>query len=176
MSSQNRPALSVSIPRDQLARGIELCIARAREVLEAAQLLEPDFVQLATVLQTLAIQELGKAKLMREAFNGGSDPVTIHGWQSHSEKVKMARKLLPPAAFVSKEGGFQWDGFQDTGFPVHVAIDEPTRVRSLYVDFDSAAQRWKEQPPVDPNTVREAIRVALAALPEAEEQLLIPEG
>lgn len=145
-------------------------------MLEAAQRLEPDFVQLATVFQTLAIQELGKAKMMREAFDGGSDPATIQGWQSHTEKVKMARKLLPGAAFVSKEGGFQWGGFQDNAFAVHVAIDEPTRIRSLYVDYDAAAQRWKKRPPVDPGTVREAIRAALAALPEAEKKLLIPEG
>lgn len=61
-----------AIPRAELKPGISECFAQGRELLESAGLLaERGKARSAADLFVLAAQELGKAVLLREAYDSG---------------------------------------------------------------------------------------------------------
>lgn len=117
----------------------------------------------------LGAQEIGKAKLLRDAFDSGVAQPVVAGFFVHEAKVDAARTVLGSSALWLKSGPFDHRIFDPRIFDVGVAADEQTRLDLLYVDYSSTGLRTP--PPIDANEFRGHIVDALAILPSVELKL-----
>ena len=107
------------IPRADLKPGIVRCIGKARELLDDAHLLvNANRPYGAANLFVLATQEIGKAVLLREAFESGDAWPRIAEFRSHDVKVERATTVLGSTAMWLKDGAFQHGAFQPNAFDV----------------------------------------------------------
>ena len=49
----------------------------------------------AAVVFSFAVEEFGKAMLLRNAYDTGTDPVTVSGFYEHSDKLAAAANVIP---------------------------------------------------------------------------------
>lgn len=150
------------IPRWALKDGATVCrAAAARNAAAAEVLLNADHPGSAAVFVSLAMEELGKAAMLRDAFDTGGvrdHTHVISGFTDHNAKLAAAARLTG-------------------GSPLRFSV----RVDRLYVDWQSRRPsnrsmivqphhegRWVwNETPVDPLEVRDAIHSVNAALGRA---------
>lgn len=167
MATIRQPA----IPRAELKPGIVQCFSKAREHLESGLvLLDAGRVESAANLYVLAVQELGKAQLLREGFDGGEPTPQVTGFSDHDVKVEKGATVLGSSAMWLRRGAFQPGAFDPKAFDVGTPADEPTRLEVLYVNYGSTG--WLKAPPVDAGELRENVQTALADLGAKEAALL----
>jgi AbiV family abortive infection protein len=125
-----------TIPRRQVGAGVGACLTLAETLLREARALiqASGYLEQAAIVFSFAVEEFGKAVLLRDAYTTGVDPVTINGFYEHSPKLDSARKYIPEKKLLSSPA-FQIDAFQ--GFQEGEVVDLRTRLSSLYVDWES---------------------------------------
>ncbi|MBA3431761.1 MAG: AbiV family abortive infection protein [Actinobacteria bacterium] len=159
------------IPREDLGPGIKRCFAKGKDLFESALvLLDAGKVEAAANVFVLAAQEIGKARLLRDACDTGLPRPKIISFSDHHDKIDSAVSVLGPAVMWLKRGAFQKDAFQSDAFDIAVPADEPTRLEVLYVNYGPTG--WLNPPPIDAAELRANIERALADLPANEEALL----
>ncbi|MFT3696528.1 MAG: hypothetical protein QM831_25535 [Kofleriaceae bacterium] len=158
------------IPRDKLLEGIPLCIARAREIFEAArECLRTSNVASANLF-VLAVQEVGKAGALADAYATGRPTLTVESFYDHQAKTNKGISLLGERVAWLRTGAFQPNAFQSDAFDVGTPTSEETRLDLLYVGFSDT---WQRVPDVDEVKLAEALDHALDTLPGLERELLI---
>lgn len=156
------------IPRDLLAVGVPLCIARARELIEAARITSRSSAVAAANLFVLGVQEVGKAGYLTDAYLGGDVGPTVKEFRHHQKKTSMGIALLGERVSWLRHGTF--DETFDSSFDIGTRTSEATRTELLYVNFDDGA--WLLPPEIDQGELDAAIRHALDVLPVVERKLL----
>lgn len=160
----------VKIPRTDLIAGVHLCIAQGRELLESSLLLvNAGKLEAAANEFSIGAQEIGKAKLLRDAFDSGEPQPEIKGFFDHNAKVEAARTLLGSSALWLKGATFQQNAFQSSAFNVGVPADEPTRREVVYVDYGSTG--WRKPPSIEAADLRGHVVDALSILSSVEAKL-----
>jgi AbiV family abortive infection protein len=160
-----------AIPPSDLKPGIVQCFGKAREHLESGlTLVNAGRVESAANLYVLAVQELGKAKLLRDAFDGGDSTPRIAAFSDHDANVEKGATVLGSSAMWLRRGAFQPGAFDPRVFDVGTPADEPTRLEVLYVNYGSTG--WLKAPPVDAGELRGNIETALTDLTAKEAALL----
>lgn len=137
------------IPRHALREGIHECLAMARRrLLEAQTMIEQGLLTQARIIFSFAVEEFGKAALLRRAVETGADPALIEGFYDHRDKIEAAAEHVHPLFLRLTEGAFDPGGFDsgafDTGQPVNMAA----RMSGLYVDWN-AKGAWEHGLEVD---------------------------
>jgi hypothetical protein len=118
------------IPRAQLRPGATNCLRVAQDRLaEASGLLETPGFQAAIVF-SFAVEEFGKAVLLRDAYEATlDDPVTVPGFYDHSTKLAAAAACIQRDRFLADAVG------------VGTPLDLATRLSALYVEWTPGGWR-----------------------------------
>jgi AbiV family abortive infection protein len=156
-----------------LRRGIMtcLCVSSSR-LAEAESLLAGGYVTGAGVVFSFAVEEFGKAVMLREAFRSGIDPVVVEGFYDHRVKFDAASKLIPTEYLRLTDGPFQAGVFEARVFDVGTLASVKTRLDWLYVDWYEG--EWQYGAGVVPGVLKDSIEAvqiivskASGAWPEA---------
>jgi len=109
----------------------------------------------AIALIVLAIEELGKAKVLSErlqmAKKKGVDIIEVKEslFEKHPEKFKEGCSLIPSSALVLEEAAFQANAFQPNAFQTNnVEVNPEIRLEATFVDWDDVRKAWKIGVPV----------------------------
>jgi AbiV family abortive infection protein len=152
------------IPRSELRVGALKCLEVAASRLdEAAALIRAGFLSQAGVIFSFAIEEFGKATLLRNAYSTGSDPVVVKGLDDdHKTKMNEAAKVIPAKYLLLTKADFDPDEFAPGDFHTGTQVDVKARLNGLYVDWDGAA--WRYGVNVDGEALEESINGVRSAL------------
>jgi AbiV family abortive infection protein len=101
----------------------------------------------AAILFTFAVEEFGKAVLLREAFDKATSPVTVVGFYNHWRKIEAAGRHIREEQLLLHRGAFQRGVFAK-GFDLGNLADVDARLDGLYVDWRNDA--WVVGVRVDP--------------------------
>jgi AbiV family abortive infection protein len=146
------------IPRAALRQGILTCLSVASLRLhETDLLLEHGLLTQAAVLFSLAVEEFGKASLLRKAFEGGQDPVLVKGFRDHAPKIAAAAAHLDANdLLLDNSGAFDAGAFDAGAFDVGRQVDLSARWSGLYVDWKDGA--WNHGVHVDAKVLARSSR------------------
>jgi AbiV family abortive infection protein len=146
------------IPRAALREGILTCLTVASlRLSETDPLLGRGFVTQAAVLFTLAVEEFGKASLLRKAYEGGQDPVVIQGFYDHEPKIEAAAAHIGANdLLLDNSGMFSAEMFDASVFDVGRQVDLAARLSGLFVDWKNGA--WNHGVRVDADVLAQSIR------------------
>jgi AbiV family abortive infection protein len=100
----------------------------------------------AAIVFSFAVEEFGKAVLLRDAYQTGADPVIVDGFYDHAAKLEGAGKYIPAENLLVSQSAFQQGAFQDDAYEVGESADLETRLSSLYVDWENG---WRHGVHVD---------------------------
>ncbi len=148
-----------SIPRDTLRAGTEYCLHNALRYLHGARPLVDDLTLLpqASILFSLAVEEFGKAILLRTAYERGGVVSKIVGFYDHKKKLEAAFTEIPSDLLMLHAGAFQTDTFQTDAFDVDRVANFEARKRAMYVDWDERLGTWTGPTDVDRPTLSRSI-------------------
>ncbi len=154
----------VQIPREKIENGITLCLNRVSEYLLDAEGLSNQSasqgtLQNAAILVTFAIEELGKAVILRKRSGDQSNAEIVHvereafgGRDAREHKQSEAftqidakLKLLPRAIFSAAAFGPDFN-------TKDVDISPDTRLELSFVDFENGD--WSRSPPIEPRRLK----------------------
>src|SRR2546425_2629807 len=113
----------LTVPRAILQEGIARALAGSRNLLRAAEVLAKPYPTVASALFSCAVEEVGKAALLRKGLQDKSDSVLISGFYLHETKLEAVGQFIPKAILLLVEGAFQSDAFQNNAFQVDVVAD-----------------------------------------------------
>jgi len=147
-----------TIPRAALRQGILTCLSVAGLRLDETDLLlDHGFLTQAAVLFSLAVEEFGKASLLRKAYESGQDPVVVKGFGDHAPKIAAAAAHLDANdLLLDNSGTFDAGVFDAAVFDVGGQVDLPARLSGLYVDWKDGA--WKHGVRVDAEVLARSSR------------------
>lgn len=133
-----------SIPRDALRAGTERCLHNALRYLRGARPLVDDLILLpqASILFSFAVEEFGKAILLRRTYERGEMVSKIVGFYNHKTKLAAAFTEIPSDFLMLHAGAFQTDAFQPGAFDVDRVANFEARMQSMYVDWDERSGTW----------------------------------
>jgi AbiV family abortive infection protein len=146
------------IPRAALRQGILTCLSVASLRLQETDLLLPHgLLTQAAVLFSLAVEEFGKASLLRKAFESGQDPAVVKDFYDHHLKIAAAGAYLDANdLLLDNAGAFDVSVFDAATFDVGRQVDLSTRLSGLYVDWKDG--NWKHGVHVDPEVLARSSR------------------
>ena len=154
------------IARTELRRGIMTCISvSSLRQAEAESLLTAAFLTGAGIVFSFAVEEFGKAVMLRDAFRSGTDPVTVHGFSDHRVKIEAAHTLIPAEYLRLTSGPFQAGVFEPAVFHVGTTASLKTRLDGLYVDWCEG--EWQYGAKVEPAILRGSIEGVQAVVSQA---------
>lgn len=168
------------IPRDRMETGIKLCLSRVSEYLLDAERLSDRLdagqgtLQDAAILVTFAVEELGKAIILRKRSEEqiGADIVKVEhqvfgGRDAHEHKQSEAFRLIDSSLKRLHRAGFG-PGF-GPGFDIHnVDISPDIRLQLSFIDFKNSD--WSQPPPVEPRRLKALIIGAREAMKSEQSQ------
>jgi AbiV family abortive infection protein len=132
------PRSDPEIPRIALRDGIVACLTVASLRLEETDVaLRQGLLTQAGVVFTFAVEEFGKAALLKQAFESGTDPVVIDGFYDHRVKLAAAIDHVGPECLLLTPGGLDLIGLSVTGFTSGRRADLLSRMSGLYVDWQN---------------------------------------
>ena len=147
------------IPRASLRIGILTCCSTASLRLgETDAFLQQGLLTQAGVLFSFALEEFGKAVLLRKAYESGADPVLIPGFYDHEAKLAAAASEIPPEHLLIDQIGFGEGPFGVGRFDGGVMADLSTRLSGLYVDWKNG--EWVHGRRVNPDVLSESSKGA----------------
>ena len=165
------------VPRWELRDGIVQCISIvAMRLGEAEALLVAGFPTQATIVFTFAVEEFGKAVLLRRALERSRETdvtVGVEGFYDHTAKLEAASAEIPPESLRVGRVGFQASGFQGSGFQVGVsANDWKVRLDAMFVDWvpdaaDGLEGHWQWGVRTDADVLAKSINAVQARLSRA---------
>lgn len=144
------------IPREQLKAGVSACLEVAGwRLREALTVLDTGVAPVtAAVLFSFAIEEFGKAALLREGLSIDDALVEVSGFYDHRAKFEAAAKHVPEEYLLLHGGAFQRGAFQADAFDVGNSADFDARLSGLYVDW---REGWRHGVRVDAGLLRSNI-------------------
>lgn len=150
-------AKNITIAVSKLADGIARALDRARLLVEQSLTLSGTGAVLGgSVLFSHGIEELGKAKLLKDSLDNMRSQIT--GFGDHNTKLNTAAALLPPDYLTLFGGCFQRSALENDAFSIAIVTDWATRLESLYTDWNG--NEWTTPPPLDQALLRDnAMRV-----------------
>jgi len=167
------------IPREKIETGITLCLSRVSEYLQDAgglivqQNVSQGTLQDAAVLLTLAIEELGKAIIlrMRSEEQATSELVQVEhqvfgGRDAHEHKQSESFKLIDAKLKRLHRAAFSREAFGPDFDINDVDVSTDTRLKLSFVDFEDG--EWSRPPPIEPKRLRALIVGAKEALKSEE--------
>lgn len=155
-----------SIPRHALRDGIVACLTVASLRLEETDAaLRTGLLTQAAVVFTFAIEEFGKASLLRRAVEAGADPALIEGFYDHRDKIEAAAQHVEARFLWLTAGAFDADAFDSEAFDTGRRADLAARMSGLFVGWDG---RWIwGLTAVDAATLEQSSRGLQAAIAKA---------
>ncbi len=169
------------IPREKIETGIACCLIRVSEyLLDAERLVEPQnagqgTLQDAAILVTFAVEELGKAVILRKRSEEQVEAQTIvvehqvfGGRDAHEHKQYEALKLIDANLKRLHKAAFSPEVF-GRDFDIHdVDISPDTRLQLSFIDFENGD--WSLPPPLEPKRLRALIIGAKEAMKSEQTQ------
>lgn len=144
------------IARLELRRGIMTCLCvSSLRLAEAESLLAAGFLTQAGVVFSFAVEEFGKAVMLRDAFRSGDDPVEVEDFYDHKVKLEAASTLIPQEHLLLTSGAFQADAFQGDAFDIGISTSFKTRCDGLYVGWREG--EWQYGAKVEPAILKASI-------------------
>ncbi len=139
----------LTISRGDIPEGIRMCLSAAQARLhEAEALLTAGHHIQTAVLFSFAVEEFGKAIVLRDEFDKGNDPATVHDFYDHEAKLVAAGTKIPEEKLLLHGGVFNRRVFDPSVFDTGNQVDFGARLSGLYVDW---ARGWRHgQVRVDP--------------------------
>ena len=142
------PRSGPQIPRSALREGIVICLSVASLRLEETDtLLRQNLPTQAGVVFSFAVEEFGKAALLRQGFESGTDPAVIDGFYDHRAKLAAAMNHVEPEFLLLTPGGLDLIGLSVT---TGRRVDLLSRKTGLFVDWQNG---WVHGLRVDPATL-----------------------
>lgn len=159
-----------AIRRDDLIAGVRMSIANGRDYFNATlTALDGGLLRPAGTAFGLAIQEIGKAKLLSDAYATGAPRPDIPIY-NHAEKVVAAQTVLGSSAMWYSVGGIDANPIDSLVINGgSVPANEPTRLEVTYLNYGTTG--WKQPPRIDATELRSRVKDALALLPAIETRL-----
>ena len=167
------------IPRGKIEAGITLSLSRVNEYLLDAERLSDQnpsqgTLQDAAILVTFAVEELGKAIILRKRSEeqATTEIVKVEGQvfggrDAHEHKQSEAFKLIDAKLKRLHRAAFPEAFGPD--FDIHdVDISPDTRLQFSFIDFKNGD--WSRPPPVEPKKLR-ALIIGAKEVVRAEEAL-----
>jgi AbiV family abortive infection protein len=145
------------IPASKISDGIEFCHYGALQLEEAGNAAaEARRYGVAVGLYILALEEVGKAKLLRDAYESRTgDQISINEkteFKNHKAKLRAALDLLnDPDCGKFIIGAFSQDFSDDFSKDVPLTTDQ--RLELWFVDWDEKAQEFKRAATFDGQNV-----------------------
>lgn len=153
------------IPRGALRMGVLTCLSVASSRLEETDvLLSHGLLTQAAVLFSFALEEFGKAVLLRKAYESGADLASIEGFYDHRTKIEAAATRIDPKHLRIAQGAFDADAFDSGGLDTGRKIDLSTRLSGLYVDWKDD---WIYGVHVDAEVLRQSSKALQLAVSRA---------
>lgn len=151
-----------------MLQGIELCKDNVEHLLaDARTLVKKNTWQAkshAVALLVLAVEELGKAKVLSERLQQtkkkGIDIVKVERnlFKLHGPKFEEGCSLIPPEALIIEEADFEPKDFHPDDFMTKdVEINPQIRLDATFVDWDDPKKRWKIGTPATPEKIENLI-------------------
>jgi AbiV family abortive infection protein len=155
---QRMPQPPPKIPRQELRSGALKCFALAAKRLdEAAALLEAEFESQAAIVFSFAVEEVGKAVLLSQAYDLGRDPVEVGAFYLHAKKIDAAASVIPGQYLRLTTPEFDPDEFSAEFAIDFVPVDLEARLQALYVNWDANRQTWLEAVHVERGAILNSI-------------------
>jgi hypothetical protein len=118
----------LSIPRMDLEEGAHQCLSLATSRLRQSRMLsKAHSPTAAAVLFLFAVEEFGKAVLLRRAYDAAADPAPVEGFYDHAVKMDAATSRIGPDALRIGPAG---------------NVSVRARLSGLYVDWDG--KEWRQ--------------------------------
>jgi AbiV family abortive infection protein len=144
------------IPRDFLRQGILTCLSVASSRLaETDALMLQGLLTQSGVLFTFALEEFGKAVLLKRAYDSGNDPALIEGFYDHQAKLEAAAAMIPADHLRIDQTGYGEAEYGRDRYGGAVLGDFSARLAGLYVDWKG---RWVYGRSVDPEVLSQSSR------------------
>jgi hypothetical protein len=144
------------IPRSELQMGIKHCLCVASLRLEESDtLLEKGLPTSAGIIFSFAVEEYGKAVLLRRAYEAGADPAPIAGFYDHGTKLAAAASSIPAEHLRLIETAYG-SATYGTGAYGGKTVDLEDRLGGLYVDWRDG--QWTHGLPVNPGVLAQSSR------------------
>jgi len=161
----------VKIPRDKIPEGIKRSVEEIKRYVSDAELLiEKTSLRHALILVQFAIEELGRASILKKRFEEAEskdivevEDVLFGGRGSHKYKEDEAWRLLDPQLRTIHEGAFNRRHFT-RHFDVSEVLTHNARLEVSFVAWDEYIKDWKIPPTIDKEKVRELLRAIEAKL------------
>ena len=128
------------VPRWEIRNGIVHCLSIVPIRLgEAETLLTVGYPTQATIVFTFAVEEFGKAVLLRRAFarSRATDvTVVVDGFYDHTAKLEAAATEIPREGLLVGHEDFQGGAFQADVFQIRASADDwKVRLDAMFVDW-----------------------------------------
>jgi AbiV family abortive infection protein len=166
MSKKKRPPKTKKIPLNKIQEGITLSLKKAVMHLDAAEsLIDTKHLDDSAVLMEFAIEEFGRAVILREMLKKSITEIEKNIWYNHDPKYEAAFR------FLDKELQTVWEGIDpqftisrrhhhlssldlpngpDAQFAKHKVpfriiketLTPNTRLNAIFVDFKDETQVW----------------------------------
>jgi AbiV family abortive infection protein len=134
--------------------GAQKCLEVAVSRLDEATVLLNEFANQAAVLFSFAVEEFGKAMLLRAAYETQTDPAVIEGFYDHQVKLTAAADHIPEKFLLLTSAVLQRGAFDSATFAVGAPLDWEDRLAGLYVEWEDA---WRYGARLDVDTLKRSI-------------------
>jgi AbiV family abortive infection protein len=156
------------IPLDSALQGIMLCKDNVRHLLDDARtLVKKNTSQSnshAVALVVLAIEELGKAKVLsdhlQQAKKRGMNFVEVNEslFKLHKPKFKEGCSLLPPDSLVIEKAQYNPKQYNpDQYLTEDVEVNPEIRLEATFVNWNDTKKRWKIGTPASTGKIERLI-------------------
>lgn len=160
---------NLSIPREKMEEGFDLCRKNVLDYLQDARLIIGEGrLNHALVSVQFSIEELGKIRMLREALNKsaqGNVLVKESVFKSHKGKSETAWEFLDVKFRTIFEGDFDETDFSHRDFLTDTKASHETRLECAFVGFDG--NEWFLGREIDKTLLLEIIQHIKDKLPEA---------
>jgi AbiV family abortive infection protein len=143
---------------------------------EADALLVANFPTQAAIVFTFAVEEFGKAVLLRRAFEASGETdmlVVIDGFYEHTAKLDAAATEIPARGLLLGRGAVQASLVQTNAFQISPSAKRwKVRVGAMFVDWvadtaDGGEGHWQWGVKTDANVLAASINAVQARLSKA---------
>ncbi len=153
------------IPKSRLQDGINRCKENVTDFLLDVRLIaDAGRFDHAIISLEFALEEFGKALLLKEALKNKSDPVTINGVEfcNHDKKAKKALEIIDPAhIFRVLFGGYfppeYFGNYFTEGYWGGTTINNDLRLSCAFVDF--IENNWTKKRSINPTSFLNLVEI-----------------
>lgn len=151
--------VSMRIRLEKIREGIGHALRKSAQHLVGAEAcLSIGSLDSAIGLTVFAIEEFGRAVVLRENLETGSEEVDKRINTNHDFKWNKAFTILPRKFKTIHTGGFDPKGFDPVAFDTEdESITHEIRMRAVYVDYDESNDEWITSTRVDKSFLKRAI-------------------